>query len=775
MEPVMATPTKPPAGPKAPKPVLDHGIEQGDHIYIHHPAHGPMAVRVSAVGRDGITGRCDQGQRHQVAYDRVLGHRARMLQDWRVVDQGADGAILQDHTGKRRFLRGQVPTSTPSSPVRSPASSADDPLTGRLDDLTKAMPASPPAPAPLARPEPCAMKPAPLLFFFKAGTIKDRPGLTLKDTTDKAGHQTKRWTRTMQDQPGSSRPAGAAAAAPAGDKGAAAFRHGDKATFRHGDVEGSGTIVASGQHGVTLQDDQGREHQVRHEHLVRPQDHQEAKPQFPERDPRHTDKEHAKRIARETPDPSHLPEEHEHYFNMDRHTHVVPLDKVKSRKTEAETRQSGANAAKLMHAARHGATGKRDPVQAKMADDGTFHVEDGNSTVAAARKHGWKAIPVTVAGHPTAADKQFAVIPPEETKGLPDTAPQPFEDEASLYEAAAPALEDLRAWLDKGKGVASQLGHKTMTKSPDDVTPEEFAEPGGMLFIAPLKGKARAAEKVRTDYKGDWTQLRDVVRCSLAVDSIDDLRKTLEALKKSGLKLAQQPKDRFVKPVPVGYRDCLMNIVLSNGMIGEVQLHVKPMLAAKIEGHHHYEIERSLEGKVREKAGLGGDDKLSRDLVEKHLDENELKQLDQAKAEQRRIYGEAWARVTGQGGSDMQKAMQQDGKPPEGSPQDGQAQEGGYSYFDHQGAKFRRFNNGLTRGVDDVLAGGKWERYQGADNLYPALFGDEIPDPLGGGQAQPQGGDEQPPQDGQKPAGAAPQAGDERPMRKSVILFARGD
>lgn len=53
-----------------------------------------------------------------------------------------------------------------------------------------------------------------------------------------------------------------------------------------------------------------------------------------------------------------------------------------------------------------------------------------------------------------------------------------------------------------------------------------------------------------------------------------------------------------------------------------------------------------------------------------------------------------------------------------------------YSYFDLDGARFRRRNNGITELVDDVLRGGEWVQYTGSDRLKPALYGDEIPDPL---------------------------------------------
>ncbi len=55
---------------------------------------------------------------------------------------------------------------------------------------------------------------------------------------------------------------------------------------------------------------------------------------------------------------------------------------------------------------------------------------------------------------------------------------------------------------------------------------------------------------------------------------------------------------------------------------------------------------------------------------------------------------------------------------------------GTYSFFDLDGAKFRRFNNGVTESVDDVLEDGTWVPYRGSDPLKPAMFGDQIRDPL---------------------------------------------
>lgn len=604
-------------------------VEAGDHVYVRHPTRGPMAVKVLATGEHGLTGTCDKGERHQVTWDRYLGHKARMTARCRVVDAGADGAILEDERGRRRFVAGALPEpDKPAAPTDSQPE-RDDPLLGGMDRLTKAMTNE----ATMLHDLPEGSR----ILFLKAGPIAQRAGLALKEVTDKAGHQTKRWTKTNPDQPAND-----------SGKGPAPMRHGDVIAFRHKNVEGRGKIVASGADGVTVQSEDGREHQVRHEHLVQA----------------------GEAVANDDEAP-------------------------KAGKVEAA-----------------GDTGPGAAAGGGGAGDGPG---DGN---------------------PPPVFSKAEVAP------LPDTVAQPVKDKEELYAKGQEALAHLKSWLDEGKGVCDQLGYQTMSKGMDGV---DWSKPGGMLFIAPLKGEKRAAEKVASDYGGDWSQLRDVVRCSIAVDTMDDLKSTLDALKKNGLELAQKPKDRFNKPLPVGYRDLMMIAKAPNGMCMEVQLHVKAMLAAKEEGHHYYEIERTLDAKAkaayratmsdRERAEYEATEgKAKEKLDELHgakgrqlLDEDDRATLKMAQDKQREIYNNAWEAASAPKGEEpMSKAMDE-GEEPLGKS---------YSYFDKDGAKFRRQNNGLTRSVDDVLHNGKWVPYQG-DCLEPALYGDEIGDPLAkGGEAE---------------------------------------
>ena len=237
------------------------GLERGDSVYIRHPSLGPMAVKVLAAGRDGLTGEAANGERHTAAYADLLGHKERVGAAYQVIDEGADGAIVQGADGRRRYVDHGGKIGRPAEIAgKPPARKPDDPLLDGMDRLHKAetiMALIPPG----AR---VVFLPADVDDLLKAGGIANRAGLALKEITDKSGRHSKHWVRTMKPQAAARRP-GAAEDGPA--PGKAPMQHGDVVRFRHGDVEGKGRIVGSGTDGVTVHDGQ-REHQVRHEHLI---------------------------------------------------------------------------------------------------------------------------------------------------------------------------------------------------------------------------------------------------------------------------------------------------------------------------------------------------------------------------------------------------------------------------------------------------------------------------------------------------------------------------
>ena len=179
---------------------------------------------------------------------------------------------------------------------------------------------------------------------------------------------------------------------------------------------------------------------------------------------------------------------------------------------------------------------------------------------------------------------------------MPRDASQDLGSESELYAQAEEGLNELTDWL-----VPLCKGMDINHSNKKEV---DLSDTGHHLFIAPLKGRKRAEEKVQSDYGGDWSKLLDIVRCTIAVDTHDEVRSVVERLKESGLELVRAPKDRFHHPLPVGYRDLMMNAKLPSGHIAEVQVQVKPMLIAKKEGHKSYEVMRSLFAKHKTKSGL---------------------------------------------------------------------------------------------------------------------------------------------------------------------------
>jgi hypothetical protein len=243
-----------------------------------------------------------------------------------------------------------------------------------------------------------------------------------------------------------------------------------------------------------------------------------------------------------------------------------------------------------------------------------------------------------------------------------------------------------------------------------------------MLLMAPLKSAKRSEEKVKADYDGDWSRLTDVVRASLAVDTFDELQQVLGKLRQSGLHLAKAPKDRFAKPLPVGYRDVLLNVTLPNGHVGELQVHVKPMLATKeLVAHHFYEEMRSIEARLAGSTPGGGEavEKMGVEQKRALMTADERKVYNTAFAKSVKAYNQAWEKATHGREGPMQKAMNSTGGGAAWTPK-GQR---GVQYFDKDGALMRRQSDGHWPEVYRPKSG-EWEVY------HNMLSFDENADPI---------------------------------------------
>lgn len=252
-------------------------------------------------------------------------------------------------------------------------------------------------------------------------------------------------------------------------------------------------------------------------------------------------------------------------------------------------------------------------------------------TGAKGEKDGGKSPAPAAAGGSSAEAKVQSLIDPETVSSLPDPAAlrQPAKSWEELTTKGEEGLAEFKGKLGK---VAEALKLRTDVKSPEDLG---TAGEGSFLFVAPNKSEARAAEKVQADYGGDWSQLRDMVRASIVVDNIDQLKDAVAKVNAAGLSFAGKPKNKFAKPTPEGYRDLNTLVRLENGMVAELQFHVRDMIVAKEKAHDAYARQQKLQ---RKNGSEEPNDKWSA---------ADTRKFEELRAEQVKLYGDAWKAATG--------------------------------------------------------------------------------------------------------------------------------
>ncbi len=566
-------PAKPLAKPGAPKLQDRPHVEHGDELYFRDSKGAPWTGKVLSHGEHGCTVKLHNGKRHQVRWDGVLGHRRRTQPELSIVDQGEDGFVAKDRaSGRLRYI---------ADPLEE--DEGDEPMAKALSPIERLV----------------QMHRSKETLLTKA--LKGAPGLSLQAVTDKGGKQTKRWKKTAKDQPKgrqAAKPEAPAAGPPVGHHDA---KDGDHVKFTAGTFKGEGKIDGQpGADGAHIIDSAGRRHTVTWDEI-----HERAPAKAAKSDsgPRLVVPGKGGEKAK-APEP--IAEDHGKHFHTDG---ASKLDPHKLRRSKPEDPKAGVEADKRMREAGEGKIAKRAPVRVHANEDGSHTIADGHASTDAAKANGWKAIPAHVVQTETTQE--------------------------GVMKAGAEAVEYLKDWLNKGKGLADQMGFSTMTKPPSKVAAAEWMKPGGMLFIAPIKGEARAKEKVESDYGGDWSRLKDVARCTLAVDTLEELRTTIDKLKASGMVVAQPPKDRYAgDPTGEGYRDVNMIVRAPNGHLMEVQVNTKAMMEAKNEGHELYEKTRTILAR-------------NGDTPPEQWSEDDNTEFWHAVDEQKRIYGEAYAKVEG--------------------------------------------------------------------------------------------------------------------------------
>ena len=146
-----------------------------------------------------------------------------------------------------------------------------------------------------------------------------------------------------------------------------------------------------------------------------------------------------------------------------------------------------------------------------------------------------------------------------------------------LRDKAAEHIDELREWVNS---IAEKYEARVIERKVSDDNP------------LPLKREERIQEKL--DAGDHITEILDVMGMTIAVKDFKNLVEIAAELRERNDVL--RVKDRF-KPIDkFGYKDILINVQLSDGMIAEVQINTEQMIDAKSKygGHKIYEIARGL-------------------------------------------------------------------------------------------------------------------------------------------------------------------------------------
>lgn len=183
-------------------------------------------------------------------------------------------------------------------------------------------------------------------------------------------------------------------------------------------------------------------------------------------------------------------------------------------------------------------------------------------------------------------------------------------------------------------GLVEHMRQAEAAKTDFDAGVKVIAEAvDGNPMIPGLKGIVRSVEKMMLDYAGDAKRLKDIVRATVEIKTIDSVDQALAVTRAQfgePIGLRNTLAEGSAPTAPDGYRDVKMNVVV-NGHEAELQINVPEMLEAKGEAHKLYEEARSIEGRIFSE---------KRDATPE-----EAARLEVLQAEQRAIYGAAWDRA----------------------------------------------------------------------------------------------------------------------------------
>lgn len=73
-----------------------------DEVYFHKSGK-PVSGKVLSAGKHGCTVE-HEGKQHKVKWEHISGHKKRAPQNYKILDHGEDGMIVENQHGERHYL-----------------------------------------------------------------------------------------------------------------------------------------------------------------------------------------------------------------------------------------------------------------------------------------------------------------------------------------------------------------------------------------------------------------------------------------------------------------------------------------------------------------------------------------------------------------------------------------------------------------------------------------------------------------------------------------------
>lgn len=171
-----------------------------------------------------------------------------------------------------------------------------------------------------------------------------------------------------------------------------------------------------------------------------------------------------------------------------------------------------------------------------------------------------------------------------------------------------PLLESIEGAQDRMK--VKKYDAAAHAKEEFDNYGRELAkELGGRVSLAPIKGEKRAEEKVKGKYRGDWSEIRDLLRMTIIVPQSKLQEAADRALSHfsvaEGYKRAPYFQEKTAQTDPCGYSGTTVFATVRFGILGEIQINTADIIYAK-EGAKSRDVLQDLYDEVKTKSDLEG-------------------------------------------------------------------------------------------------------------------------------------------------------------------------